>query len=154
MAKFRFKLDAVLSHRRILEEQAQRDLSEVLLQRVRLLDALRGQQQTIQESKHSLGEGLRGRVDLDSIGRFAVYAGQVRIRAQQLVQELAGVEKQIEARRQQLLAATKARKALELLRDRQLAQWRQAADQREAAALDEFAAQSFIRRQDLAEESS
>lgn len=154
MAKFRFNLQAVLNHRQILEEQAQRDLGEAMQQRVRLLNSIREQQETIQQSKQNLGEGLRGRVDLDSIGRFAAYAGQVRIRAHHLVQELAVAEKQIEARRDALLQATKARKALELLRDRQLAQWKQDGERKEAAALDEFAAQSFIRRQAQAEESA
>lgn len=147
MAKFRFTLQTVLDHRLILEEQAQRDLAEVLHHRVSILEAIRSQQQTIHDSKHSLSSGLVGRVDLDGIARFAVYAGQARLRAMRLVQDLAGVEKQVEARRQAVLKATKARKALELLRDRQLAQWRVEAQRRETAAMDEFAAQAFMRRQ-------
>lgn len=146
MAKFVFQFEAVLRHRQHLEDQRQRELAQHMRGRMILQEQLRGMQQTIRESKRELGAGLVGRVDLDSISLFARYSGHTAVRAQQLVRKLAEVEKQIDASRGALLEATRQRKAMELLRDRQLAAWREERDRREAAELDELATQRYTRR--------
>ena len=146
MARFRFKLEAVLQHRRNLEDVAQRELAKTLRQRMILTDQLRSMQQTITESKRQLGDGLSGRVDLDQIGQFARYSGQVRLRAQAIVVRLAGVEKEIQAARERLMEATRDRKALELLEERQRQAWQAEQDRREAAELDDLAVGAYARR--------
>ncbi len=146
MPSFRFRLEVVLKHRMAVEDQRQRELAAVLRLRMILHEQLRLMQQTIVDSKRELAGGLVGPVDVDRITQFARYSGQVRQRAAAIVTRLAGAEKQIEAARQRLLEATKARKALELLRDRQREQWRREEDRREAAALDELAVQAYGRR--------
>ncbi len=151
MPSFHFTLEPVLRYRSLIEEECQRDLAMAIQERVRLQEQLQQMQQTIVDSKRQLGDALVGVVNLDRIGHFARYSSQARARAQGIVMHLAGVEKQIEARREKLLRASKARKALELLRDRQHDLWKQHQDRIESAALDEFAAQAFARRQ--AEES-
>ncbi len=146
MAQFRFKLEPVLKHRMAVEDQCQREMAAALRHRMILLDQLRLMQQTIVESRRELARGLTGRVDTDGINQFARYSGQVRQRAQAIVARIAGVEKQIEAARLKLLEATTARKALELLRDRQQQQWQSEEDRREAVVLDEMAVQAYGRK--------
>src|SRR5688500_16545795 len=116
MPKFRFALDNVLRYRGSLEEEAQRDLAKTLRHRMILQDQLRQMQQTIQASRGELTQGLIGRVDLILTAQFARYSAQVAERAQGIVTRLALAEKQVAAAREKLLAATRDRKALELLR--------------------------------------
>jgi flagellar FliJ protein len=149
VAKFKFSLEAVLKHRRMVEEQCQRDLAEAMSQRVALRDELRRLQETISESKRALSGGLVGAVNLESIANFARYSSQATQRARGCVMKLAGVEKTIEAARQKLLAATRARKALDLLRDRRHEQWVRDEDRRETAVLDEVAMRQHARRAEL-----
>jgi flagellar protein FliJ len=146
MPAFRFGFEIVLRHRTLVEDQCQRDLAKVLRHKMILEDQLRQMQETIVDSKRQLGSGLIGRVDLDRVAQFARYSGQVAQRARDIVQKLVTAEKQIEIARQKLLKATRDRKALELLRDRQFRRWKMEQDRREAAAMDELAVQSYARR--------
>ena len=147
MAKFIFRLQTVLRHRLMIEDQRQRQLARFLRERMILLDQLRLLQQTIGQSKRDLGESLTGQVDMGQVAQFARFSGQATQRAQQLVVRLSVVEKQIEEARQNLLAATKDRKAMELLRDRHRELWQQEEEHKENAIIDEMGLQTFMRQQ-------
>ena len=145
MANFRFKLEPVLRHRCLIEDECQRELAKALRHQLILRGQLRQMQQTIVESKRRLGDGLIGRVNLDQIAQFARYSGQVTQRAHGIVARLAAAEKQIQTARERLLHAARDRKALELLRDRQHRRWQEMQGRREAASMDELAVQGFAR---------
>lgn len=145
ISTFKFNLDPVLEHRRIIEDDRQRDLAKHLRQKMILMDQLRQMQDTIRTSKHDLAGSLVGRVDLTRVADFARYSGQTTIRAQQLVQKLAQLEQQISASRERLLAATRDRKAMELLRDRRHREWHADQVRRETAELDDLALQRHLR---------
>lgn len=145
MTAFHFQYQSVLEHRRLVEDQRQRELAKHLCVRMILHDQLRAMQQTIRDSKQQLGEALVGRVDLDRIAGFARYSGQAAQRAQQIVARLAQLEKLIETARQHLLEATKQRKALELLRDKHHQRWLQEQQRRQQAELDDLATQRYLR---------
>jgi len=145
MAGFQFKLQAVLTQRCRHEDECQRDLAKGLRQRMILENQLRHMQQTIRDSKQQLTGGLRGQVDLPQVSQFARYSGQVTQRAHGMVVKLAGLEKQIAGARERLIEATRARRALELLRDKQFRHWQREQDRREAARLDEIAVQAYAR---------
>lgn len=141
MAKFRFQFEPVLFQRRAEEDSCQRDLAKSLRTRMILCDQLRQLQQDITVQKRQLSGALVGRVDMERVAHFACYSGQTTHRAHTLVVRLAGVEKQIEAARLRLLEATRARKAMEILRDRRYQQWKTQIERREVAQLDELAVQ-------------
>lgn len=143
---FIFKLETLLRHRRMIEDERQRELARSMRHRMILLDQLRQMQTTIQSSRHDLAGSLVGKVDLEQVGRFAHYSLQVRQRAQGIVGQMALIERQINTARERLIEATRARKALELLRDKQERAWRQQQDRRDAAAMDEMAVQAYARR--------
>lgn len=145
MAKFTFRYQTLLDHRRRLEDEAQRDLARHLRTRSILHDQLRNQQDTITRSKHELSDALVGKVDLAAVGRFARYNATVAARARQIVTRLAGLEKEISAARDVLLDASRKRKVLELLYDRHLAQWKREQDMRETAELDDLTTQRYAR---------
>ncbi len=146
MAKFVFTLQPVLDHRLLTEEQRQRELGALLQEKNGKLNRLRSMQEEISASRRSLGSGLVGQVDMQEVAAFAGFSLQVRARAQDLVMALAQLEKRIEAARQRLLAATRERQALELLRDKQLAQWRRRQERREAAETDDMTCGQYTRR--------
>lgn len=145
MAKYTFRYQTLLDHRHRLEDEAQRELARHLRTRSILHDQLRGQQDTITRSKHDLSGALVGKVDLAAVGQFARYNSTVAVRARQIVSRLAGLEKEITAARDHLLDATRNRKALELLHERHLAQWKREQDLREAAELDDLTTQRYAR---------
>jgi flagellar export protein FliJ len=57
------------------------------------------------------------------------------------------IGRRIDAARAELLEATKAREAIDRLRQKQYDRWRQEQDRREARELDELGTQRFVRQQ-------
>ncbi|MFA9478649.1 flagellar export protein FliJ [Phycisphaerales bacterium AB-hyl4] len=145
MAGFRFKFENVLEHRRTIEDQAQRELARHLRARMILQGQLEQMQTTIRQSKTDLADALVGRVDLDRVSSFAQFSGHSSVRARQIVEHLAKMEKQITAARERLLDATRQRKAMELLRDRHERDWKREHKRREAILMDELATQQYLR---------
>ena len=145
MPTFSFRYETVLRQRQAVEDMCQRGLAKLLRERMILQTQLRTMQQTISSSKRDLAEGLAGKVDLDQISGFARYSGQVTHRGREIVARMSSLEKQIDEERRKLLDAMRARKALDLLRQRAFDQWRRDEQRREEAQLDELATQQFLR---------
>ena len=146
MARFRFRFETVLQHRRTLEDACQRDLAKQLRQRMILQSQLRGMQQTIVESKQQLGGALVGRVDMPRIAQFARYSGQTTQRAYALVAQLATIEKRIDQARRRLVEATRGRKAIDILRRRHYQRWLSEQERRQTVELDDLALQAHGRK--------
>lgn len=143
MPRFTFKLDPVLRQRRREEDQHRRELAHLLSRRHTMHDQLREMQTTLSSDKRQMAESLTGRVDVDRIRRHAAHSGQVTQRAHGIVTHLAELEQRIERTRAALIEASRHRKAIELLRDRQHRRWKRKMDRREAAAADELATQRY-----------
>lgn len=139
MAKFRFTLNPLLKVRRHAEQAHQRTVAQIERQRMEIEQHLRRQQMSISDGRSLLRAGLTGVVDMHSLRLHASSSMQMMRSAQKLVLELAGVHKRLDAARSALIEATKQRRAMEILRDRQLANWKAGIDRRETAALDEMA---------------
>ncbi len=146
MAKFVFKLDSVLRQRRSIEDECQRNTAKLMRQRMILHDQLRQMQQSVTNSKRQLTEGLTGQVDMDQISGFARFSSQVNLRANTIVRQLSQLETQVLEAQKKLLAAMRDRKALDLLRDKQLRAWQRVTRRRESARLDDLAAQAYTRQ--------
>ena len=146
MATFTFRYQVLLEHRRHVEDLAQRELANQVRTQMILTDQLREMQLSISRSKGDLGQALVGKVDLTSVGGFTRFNAQSTVRGRQLVQRLAQLEKHVEKARGELLEATRQRKALELLRDRDHEQWKLMQDRRETAELDDLANQAYAGR--------
>lgn len=139
MAKFVFKLDPLLRLRRRQEQEKQRALAAINQKRVQLEQRLRQQQSLITSGKGDLRERLVGRLDTDELRSHAASTTQSLRVAQRLAVELAGVHRHLAAAREELVEATRARRAMELLRDRRFQQWKTAQDKADVAATDELA---------------
>lgn len=146
MLRFEFKLQPVLDQRQRIEDECQRDLAQVLRQRMIFQQQLRSLQQSITDDKNTMAESLTGTVDVPRIRQHAKHASHITQRAQQLAVSLLGLERRIDTSREKLLDATKARKAIGLLREKQHARWMLDEKRREAATLDELATQTHVRK--------
>ena len=145
---FVFPYDSLLEQRRVEERRRQRALAELLREEQRMKDRLAEMQTTVSRAKHEMATGLTGRVDLQAITGIARYAGQLRQTGLQAVRQTAAFGPKIEQARRQLAEAIRARRALELLRERRETVWNREQAKKEQIELDEAAAQMH-RRQTL-----
>jgi len=146
MAKFAFKLEPLLAHRRHVEDEHQRALAQLLREKLILETQIRNHQSTISDDKQTMSSALVGQVNVDRIRQHAAHSGQVAVRLQQIAYRLLHLNRSIEEARKTLLEAVKQRKAVELLREKQFKRWKQAQDRREAAELDEIGTQIYMRQ--------
>jgi flagellar export protein FliJ len=146
MPRFTFRYETLLQHRRNVEDRCQRDLAARVRTKMILTDQLGTMQQDLGRSKRDLGDALVGKVDLARVGTFTRFNAEATVRGRQLVQRLAQLEQQVEAARVALAGAMQQRKALELLRERDLEQWKKQQARKETAELDELAGQAYTRR--------
>ena len=151
MARFEFSLEAALEQRRRVERDRQLAVAKIERTRVEIEGRVKAVQERLTMERNDLrallgsGAGEGGAVG-GGVGRVSV--GSVRLQAtaglhglsqlRTLAIELAGVLKRLEAARVQLLAAAVARKAVEKLREQQLARWKQEQAHKEAAELDDL----------------
>ena len=147
MARFVFSLEPVLKARRRSEETFQRDVAGIERERIRLEEILRGHQRNLVSNKDMLRDGLTGLIEVRDLRLHANSSLQVMRRAQQIVLELAGVYKRLEAARTRLIEAARRRRAIEFVRDRRYEQWKAALNKAETAALDELAVIAAARKE-------
>ena len=145
MAAFHFRLDPVLRHRRIVEDERQRELARLLRERMILEAQLRSTQEGISDDKQRMGGALVGRVDVGRVRAHAAYAGQAAVRAQQIAMKLMALHRQAEQARSALLEAVRGRKAVERLKEKQHRRWLERRKRHETAELDELATQAYGR---------
>ncbi|MGB0766196.1 MAG: flagellar export protein FliJ [Phycisphaeraceae bacterium] len=143
MQAFTFRFKAVLRQREAVEQQKQRALAKLMHQRNAMLGQLREMQETISTSKRQAADGLVGTVDLAAIAGIARYSASCALRGNRVVRELAQLETLVEQARNELMEASKNRKALELLRDRQRQAWELEQRRMEAKRLDEQTTQAY-----------
>ncbi|MCB9848434.1 MAG: flagellar FliJ family protein [Phycisphaeraceae bacterium] len=149
MARFRFELEHVLDLRKRQERDAQIAFSAIDRERAALESQIRGYQRTIVGFKRDLRVALAGEragdgepgapVTLHDVRSQAGASLMVMGKAQAAVIQLAAVHKRLDAAREALLEAARARKAVEMLRERRYEQWKRAMNRREAAELDDLA---------------
>ena len=147
MARFVFSLEPVLKARRRSEDTLQRDVAVIERERMRLEEILRGHQRSLVSNKDVLRAGLTGLIEVRDLRLQANSSLQIMRRAQQIVLELAGVYKRLEAARTRLIEASRRRRAIEFVRDRRYEQWKAALDKAETAALDELAVIAAARKE-------
>ena len=145
MPRFRFRLDPVLKARRRAEQEHMRIVAVLEQKRLALEQELRTCQQEIALNRQELRGELSGEIDMRALRLAAGAALHKARRAQQAVLQLAGLGQHLVVARGRLIEATKRRRALELLRDQGLRNFRAALDKAETTVLDELAVQAAAR---------
>ena len=142
MAKFVFKLEAVLRQRKHVEGERQRALAIVQAQMAQLQSELRAVNETVQTSTTDLRENrLTGRLDLHFLAAHRRFTLATQRKAMNLVQKMALVQRSVDEAQQALVEAMKQRKAIEKLREKHEQRWREDLARKEANRLDEVAMQ-------------
>ena len=133
------------------EREKKRALAEIERERRVLEDRIRGYQRNIEIEQAGLAEMLvssgGGGIDFRGARLQANAAISNRFSAQKTVLELAGVHHRLERARIELSEASARRKAVELLRDRQLEAFESEQRRRESAELDDISVMRHTRIQ-------
>jgi flagellar FliJ protein len=144
--KFRFPLEALLEHRRQIEKDHQRKVAEIQQQSQLLVRQINEtQDMIIAENRTLTAQKLVGMLDMQYIAHEKRYVGNLHVKIIYTMQKLAAVEKTLTAARAQLLAAAKARKIIEKLKEKQYAKWRAEQERIDAALMDEIGTQVAVR---------
>jgi flagellar FliJ protein len=140
MARFRFALQRVLDRRLDEEEVKRRALALIERKRRELEDALRARQGEISAGRDAWRAELVGSIDPASLRHHAAAGVGLFRKAQRTVLEIASLDKGIAKARAEAVEAARARRTLEILRERRLAAFNELESRREQTALDEIAA--------------
>jgi flagellar FliJ protein len=142
MPKFVFQLEGVLRQRRTIEHERLRALAEIQQRFTQMETELRGMDhEVLQATAHLREHCLKGKLNMGYLAAHRRYTLAVQRKATTLMQRMTLLQRQIEQARLAVAAAAKQRKAVEKLRERQYERWRQAAEHRELAELDEISVQ-------------
>jgi flagellar FliJ protein len=142
MAKFVFKLQAILRHREHVEREKQREVAnrrKVLDDAYQELRDLNDRvQQTIQDVR---ANHLLGVLDMGFLAGHRRYMLASNRQAGALAQKIASAKTAFDAAQTELLVAAKQRKILDKLREKQLMRWQDENHRREMIAQDEISTQ-------------
>ena len=142
MARFVFKLDTVLGHRRRLEQEAQRQYAQKSADVAAVENELRELNTGLVAANDALRRGhLTGSIDVTYLTAHRRYTNDVSRHGTRLLQKLALAQRAAEDSQRALAEAAKERKVLEKLRERHEARWKAEQDRKEAARTDDEAGQ-------------
>jgi flagellar FliJ protein len=152
MAKFEFKLEALLEHRLQVEKEKQRRVAVIQQEIQALQRQIQDAQMRIALENRTLGaRELAGRLDMAYISSEKRYVGNLHLKIVYALQKITGIEQTLAAARAELLEAAKSRKVIEKLKEKQFARWRAELERKESAQMDEIGTQLAIRTNALAE---
>ncbi len=142
MAKFDFKLHAVLRQRDLALQAAQRDFAIVQAEKAIQQAELKRLDETVRAAVADLRENqLIGKLNLSFLAAHRRFMSDMQRKGLVQLQKVEEAEKRVKAARVQLAEASKQKKIIEKLRDRQHAVWAETIARKETAAMDEIATQ-------------
>jgi len=140
LKRFQFQLDPVLRARAIAERQAQREVAAIESRRARVRDLIAEHQENLTQGRAALRAAIVGRVDLVAVRSHAGAVRSVMRRADEVVLQLAALEREFDGARRQLIEASRARRTIEILRQHREREWRIDAARHEQRILDDLMA--------------
>lgn len=142
MARFVFGLQTVLEQRENEEILCKKELFEAQSEQKRLMDQLAEVEAEIRTANETMrNEHLVGSLKPTMIATHRRYLIAMKQRVFSLAEQIASARTRVEAKQRKLADATKAKKVIELLRDKQKERWVAEQDRRELAAADDVAMQ-------------
>ena len=158
MARFIFKLEAVLTQRKHAEHERQRVLGEALRVQADCEAKLAAIDEQVQQTAADLRNNyLVGVLDVQYIVAHKRYVQGMQQQAIKLAEAIARARLATDAARAELATAARAKKAIEKLRETQLERWKADQAKREADDLDEAGMQiafEHLTRERLAQQSA
>jgi len=137
--RFVFRLQPVLEQRAREEKDRMRAVAELESRRMGIEAEIRACQARIVQGRREVAAALSGgRVDLGAAKLQSAATLRHDQDARRSVLEMAGVLKHLERARSELVQAAARRRAIELLRDRDMERFREAENRRERAEMDDL----------------
>lgn len=142
MARFVFTLQTVLDQREAEERGCQMELARARQTQVQLETRSGELNREIVESNEQMRDHhLVGRLDVGIIATHRRFLIAMQASVAQLATQIAAARLDVEARQRKLNDAVKARKAIELLRDKQRGRWLADENRKELAIADDVGMQ-------------
>lgn len=138
MARFIFKLEALLKQRKREEQECQRLLAEQAALANAAEEAVRRINENVQAGHEDVRRHLMGKLDMGFLTAHRRFMGAIQRQVTELLQKVAVAKRQLEEVRTKLSEAAKRRKAMEKLREKQFDRWRSEQARRETALSDEI----------------
>ena len=133
MKKFNFELQKVLEFREFEKQQAEGELAKALAVETQINENLK----QIAENYTALKAQMKGSLNFQDVMAQSQYNNLLDYQKEELLKQLAEAKLVSEQKREVLRECMKKTTALEKLKEKQLAEWKQAADYEEAELLDE-----------------
>jgi len=147
MPKFVFQLDAVLRHRKMLEEQRMRELGAAQAEMAKMQAELRAMDETTQNVTSDLRDNrLTGKLDMAFLAAHRRYVLAMQRKAMELAQRMAALQQVVDTARRVLAEAAKQRKIMEKLKERQHERWKAEQSRKESEQLAEVNMQLALAR--------
>ena len=131
--KFVFELQKVLEFRDFEKQQAEGELAKALAVETQINENLK----KIAQNYAAVKASMKGSLDFQDVMAQSQYNNLLEQQKEELLKQLAQAKLVTEQKREVLRDCMKKTTALEKLREKQLADWKQAADYEEAELLDE-----------------
>lgn len=133
MKKFTFELEKVLEYRNFEKQQAEGELAKALAVETEINDNLK----KIAQNYAAVKTRMKGSLNFQDMMAQDQYNNLLEYQKEELLKQLAQAKLVTEQKREVLRECMKKTTALEKLKEKQLADWKQAADYEEAELLDE-----------------
>ena len=133
MKKFTFELEKVIEYRNFEKQQAEGELAKALAVETQINENLK----TIAQNYAAVKAHMKGNLNFDDVMAQSQYNNLLEYQKEELLKQLAQAKIVSEQKREVLRECMKKTTALEKLREKQLADWKAAADHEEAELLDE-----------------
>ena len=133
MKKFTFELEKVLEFRNFEKQQAEGELAKALAVETEINENLK----TIAQNYAAVKAQMKGSQDFQDVMAQSQYNNLLEYQKEELLKQLTQAKIVSEQKREVLRECMKKTTALEKLKEKQLADWKAAADYEEAELLDE-----------------
>lgn len=139
MAVFRFNLEAVLRQRSLAEESCRKRVAAIEQDRLGIEREIEAFQSQIIRERNEMASILSAGGAATLMRTQAGAALRLRVKIGEASVRLAGVMARLEKEREALRKAAAEKKAIELLKEQRMREWKHEQNRREAAELDEIA---------------
>ena len=133
MKKFTFELEKVLEYRNFEKQQAEGELAKAIAVETEINDNLK----KIAQNYAAVKAQMKGSLNFQDVIAQSQYNNLLEYQKEQLLKQLAEAKIVTEQKREVLRECMKKTTALEKLKEKQLSEWKAAADYEEAELLDE-----------------
>ncbi len=134
-----FQLHTVLKYRQNLEDRAMQRLARVQQEAASLREERQEQQERLEQAQNDLEGFKREGANISRIVLYRNHIHSIQARMDRLDSELHKAEQRVERKREELLRASRSKRLLEKLKERQDHRYRRHLEDLEESELDEIA---------------